>query len=45
MNKKIIHLAIAGKLKELVIAYRDRLTKYSQEKITVLSENDKLELE
>jgi predicted site-specific integrase-resolvase len=55
--KKIIHLAIAGKVKELVIAYRDRLTrfgyelieeqitKYSQGKITVLSENDKLELE
>jgi putative resolvase len=53
--KKIIHLAIAGKVKELVIAYRDRLTrfsyelikelitKYSQGKITVLSENDKLE--
>jgi predicted site-specific integrase-resolvase len=55
--KKIIHLAIAGKVKELVIAYRDRLTrfgyelieelitKYSQGKITVLSENDKLEPE
>ena len=55
--KKIIHLAIAGKVKELVIAYRDRLTrfgyelieelitKYSQRKIIVLSENDKLELE
>jgi len=55
--KKIIHLAIAGKVKELVIAYRDRLTrfgyelieelitKYSQGKIIVLSENDKLEPE
>ena len=55
--KKIIHLAIAGKVKELVIAYRDRLTrfgyelieelitKYSKGKITVISENDKLEPE
>ena len=55
--KKIIHLAIAGKVKELVIAYRDRLTrfgyelieelitKYSQGKIIVLNENDKLEPE
>ena len=55
--KKIIHLAIAGKVKELVIAYRDRLTrfgyelieelitKYSKGKIIVLSENDKLEPE
>ena len=52
---KIIHLAIAGKINELVIAYRDRLTrfgyelveelitKYSKGKIVVLSENDKLE--
>lgn len=52
---KIIHLAIAGKINELVIAYRDRLTrfgyelveelitKYSKGKIIVLSENDKLE--
>ena len=50
--KKIIHLAIQGKVKELVIAYRDRLTrfgyelieelitKYSKGKITVLSEQD-----
>ena len=55
--KKIIHLAIAGKITELVIAYRDRLTrfgyelieeliiKYSKGKITVLSENEKLEPE
>lgn len=55
--KKIIHLAIAGKINELVIAYRDRLTrfgyelieeliiKYSKGKIIVLSENDKLEPE
>jgi predicted site-specific integrase-resolvase len=55
--KKIIHLAIQGKVKELVIAYRDRLTrfgyelieelihKYSKGKITVLSEQDKLEPE
>ena len=55
--KKIIHLAIAGKISELVVAYRDRLTrfgyelieeliiKYSKGKITVLSENEKLEPE
>ena len=55
--KKIIHLAIAGKVKELVIAYRDRLTrfgyelieelitKYSQGKIIIISENEKLEPE
>jgi len=55
--KKIIHLAISGKINELVIAYRDRLTrfgyelieelitKYSKGKIIVLSENDKLEPE
>jgi len=55
--KKIIHLAIAGKINELVIAYRDRLTrfgyelieelitKYSKGKIIILSENDKLEPE
>lgn len=55
--KKIIHLAIAGKVKELVIAYRDRLTrfgfelieeiiqKYSKGKITVISEKEKLEPE
>lgn len=55
--KKIIHLGIAGKVKELVVAYRDRLTrfgyelieelivKYSGGKIIVLSENDKIEPE
>ena len=55
--KKIIHLAIQGKVKELVVAYRDRLTrfgyelieelihKYSNGKITVLSEQNKLEPE
>jgi putative resolvase len=55
--KKIIHLAIAGKVNELVVAYRDRLTrfgyelieelikKYSNGKIIVLSENEKLEPE
>ena len=55
--KKIIHLAIAGKINELVIAYRDRLTrfgyelieelihKYSKGKIIVISESDKLEPE
>ena len=55
--KKIIHLAIEGKIKELVVAYRDRLTrfgyelieelitKYSNGKITVLSEHDRLEPE
>lgn len=55
--KKIIHLAIQGKVKELVIAYRDRLTrfgyelieelitKYSKGKIIILSEQDKLEPE
>ena len=53
--KKIIHLAIAGKINELVVAYKDRLTrfgyelieelitKYSKGKITVLGEIDKLE--
>jgi putative resolvase len=53
--KKIIHLAISGKINELVVAYRDRLTrfgyelieeliiKYSNGKIKVLSESDKLE--
>jgi predicted site-specific integrase-resolvase len=55
--KKIINLAIEGKVKELVIAYRDRLTrfgyeliedlieKYSKGKIIVLSEENKLEPE
>lgn len=53
--KKIIHLAIEGKVKELVVAYRDRLTrfgyelieelitKYSHGKIIIISENEKLE--
>lgn len=55
--KKIIHLAIQGKVKELVVAYRDRLTrfgyelieelieKYSNGRIIILSEEDKLEPE
>ena len=55
--KKIIHLAISGKVNELVIAYRDRLSrfdyelieelinKYSKGKIIVLSEEDKIESE
>ena len=55
--KKIINLAIAGKINELVVAYKDRLTrfgyelieelitKYSKGKITVLGEIDKLEPE
>lgn len=55
--KKIIHLAIAGKITELVVAYRDRLTrfgyelieelitKYSSGKIIVINENEKLEPE
>ncbi len=55
--KKIIKLAIAGKINELVIAYRDRLTRfgyelieelikeYSNGKIIVLNESDKLEPE
>jgi predicted site-specific integrase-resolvase len=55
--KKIIHLAISGKINELVIAYRDRLTrfgyelieelitKYSKGKIIVLSQTNKLESE
>jgi predicted site-specific integrase-resolvase len=55
--KKIIHLAIAGKINELIIAYRDRLTrfgyelieeliiKYSKGKIIVLSQTNKLEPE
>ena len=55
--KKIIHLAISGKINELVIGYRDRLTrfgyelieelitKYSKGKIIVLSQTNKLEPE
>ena len=55
--KKIIHMAISGKVNELVIAYRDRLTrfgyelieefitKYSKGKIIILSEEDKIEPE
>jgi predicted site-specific integrase-resolvase len=55
--KKIIHLAIEGKINNLVVAYRDRLTrfgfelieeiitKYSKGKIIVLNEKEKLEPE
>ena len=53
--KKIIKLAIAGKINELVVAYRDRLTRfcfeeelindYSKGKIIVLNEKDKIEPE
>jgi len=55
--RKIIHLAIEGKINELVVAHRDRLTrfgfelieeiinKYSKGKIVILSEPDKLEPE
>lgn len=55
--RKIIHLAIEGKINELVVAYRDRLTrfgfelieeiinKYSKGKIVILSEPEKLEPE
>ena len=55
--KKIIHMAISGKVNELVIAYRDRLTrfgyelieelitKYSKGKIIIISEEDKIEPE
>ena len=55
--RKIIKLAIAGKINELVVAYRDRLTRfgfelieefikdYSKGKLTVLNETDKLEPE
>ena len=55
--KKIIKLAIAGKVNELVVAYRDRLTRfgyelieeliteYSNGKIVILNESDKLEPE
>jgi predicted site-specific integrase-resolvase len=55
--KKIIHLAISGKISELVVAYRDRLTrfgyelieelitKYSKGKIIILSQTEKMEPE
>lgn len=55
--RKIIKLAISGKVKELVVAYRDRLTRfgfeliediiktYSSGRIIVLNEEDKLEPE
>ncbi len=55
--KKIIHLAIEGKINELVVAYKDRLTrfgfelieelitKYSDGKITVISKKEKVEPE
>ena len=55
--KKIIKLAISGKVNELVVAYRDRLTRfgyelieeliteYSNGKIIILNETDKLEPE
>ena len=55
--RKIIHLAIEGKINELVVAHRDRLTrfgfelieeiinKYSKGKIVILSEPEKLDPE
>ena len=55
--KKILYLIIDGKVEELVVAYRDRLTrfgfelfedlikKYSNGKIIVLNEKEKLEPE
>ena len=55
--KKIIKLAIAGKIKELVVAYRDRLTRFGYElieelieeysggKIIVINEKNKIEPE
>jgi len=55
--RKIIHLAIEGKINELIVAHRDRLTrfgfelieeiinKYSKGKIVILSEPEKLEPE
>jgi predicted site-specific integrase-resolvase len=55
--KKIIHLAIEGKIKEVVVAYRDRLTrfgyelieelvsKYSEGEIKVLNEKELIEPE
>lgn len=55
--KKIIHLAIEGKIKEVVVAYRDRLTrfgyelieelinKYSEGEIKVINEKELIEPE
>lgn len=55
--KKIIHLAIEGKINELVVAYKDRLTrfgfelieelieKYSKGKIIILNEKEQIEPE
>ena len=55
--KKIIKLAISGKVNELVVAYRDRLTRfgyelieelieeYSNGKIIVMNEEEKMEPE
>ena len=55
--KKIINLAIEGRINELVVAYKDRLTrfgyelieylieKYSKGKITIVNKNDDLEPE
>ena len=55
--KKIINLAIEGKIKELVVAYKDRLTrfgfelieelinKYSKGKIIILNQKDAIEPE
>ena len=34
--KKIIHLAISGKIKELIVAYKDRLTRFGFELIEEL---------
>jgi len=36
--KKIIHLAIAGKINELIVAYKDRLTRFGFELIEELIE-------
>lgn len=55
--KKVIHLAIAGKINELVVAYKDRLTRfgfeliedlittYSNGKIIIINKTDKVEPE
>jgi putative resolvase len=55
--KKIIHLAIKGRIKKLVVAYKDRLTrigfeliedlikKYSKGEIVILNKKDDLEPE
>jgi predicted site-specific integrase-resolvase len=55
--KKIIHLGIEGKINELVVAYRDRLTrfgfemikeiieKYSKGKLIVINEDENIEPE